>query len=156
MFLHFPAITLLLGAAILMLVAPSISHSADGIIQDDAGVYHLEPNGTIFSFDGNHTVIDSKQLTADEFKTLTGCNMVTPGMPSSADHETEQCLQKKKETTIPISDVSRKRDSELFERALTCALFICQINSQCQRLTTVSCKGCLHTGPFVPNVCTTW
>jgi hypothetical protein len=82
--------------------------------------------------------------------------MVTPDMPPSADNETEQCLQKKKETTIPISDVSRKRDNEVFERALTCAMFICQNNQQCQRLTSASCKGCLRTLPTVPSVCVTW
>ncbi|KAN0073130.1 hypothetical protein V8E54_008350 [Elaphomyces granulatus] len=156
MFIHFSAIILLLGAAMLMLIAPTISHSADGIVQDDAGIFQLEPNGTLFSFDSNHTVIDSKQLTAIEFKTLTGCNMVTPGMPSSADSETEQCLQQKNETTLPVSDVSRKRDNELFERDLICSAFICRNSLQCQRLTLAECKGCLTTLPTIPSVCVTW
>src|ERR1700719_4391041 len=96
--------------------------------QDDFGIFQIAPNGTIFSFDGNNTVIDSKQLTGEEFKVLTGCNMVTPGMPSSADLETTQCLQKY--LAAPNSDVSpAKRKSELFER--NCPPFWCKLSIQC-------------------------
>jgi hypothetical protein len=97
--------------------------------QDDYGVFQIAPNGTIFSFDGNNTVIDSKQLTGEEFKALTGCNMVTPSMPSSADLETTQCLQKY--LGAPNSDVSpaAKRTSELFERA--CPPFWCKVSLEC-------------------------
>ena len=35
---------------------------------DDDGAFQITPNGTIFSYDGNNTVIDSTQLTGDEFK----------------------------------------------------------------------------------------
>jgi hypothetical protein len=122
---------------------------------DDHGIFELAPNGTVFSFDGNGTVIDTKQLDGTEFKTLTGCNMVTPGMPSSAVSETDQCL-KKDNITIPDSSVSKKRDGEAFERALTCALFICKVNADCDRISTtfnIRCLGCLRSLPG-PNVCT--
>jgi hypothetical protein len=34
-------------------------------------------------YDRKKIVIDSRQLTGDESKALTGCDMVTPGMPPS-------------------------------------------------------------------------
>jgi hypothetical protein len=116
---------------------------------DDFGVFELAPNGTVFSFDRNDTVIDTKQLNGTEFKALTGCNMVTPGMPSSAVSETEECLQKDN-TTIPNSNVSMKRDGEVFERtlALTCAMFICHTSADCDRIgqnNNIRCLGCVRT-----------
>jgi hypothetical protein len=120
------------------------------MVQDDFGLFKIEPNGTIFSLDRNETVIDSKQLTPEEFKTLTGCNMA---MQPSADLETEQCMQNK--TTIPNSDISMKRDNEVFERALACAMYFCRDSFQCARLTTVTCSGCLRSGTGV-QVCAFW
>ncbi|OXV09791.1 hypothetical protein Egran_02446 [Elaphomyces granulatus] len=150
MFPRFSAITLLLGV-ILMWAIPTISLSAPGeMVQDDFGLFKIEPNGTVFSLDRNETVIDSKQLTPEEFKTLTGCNMA---MQPSADLETEQCMQNK--PTIPNSDVSMKRDKEVFKRELTCALFFCRDSFECTRLTTVTCKGCLRSGTGI-QVCAFW
>ena len=123
---------------------------------DDMGIFELAPNGTVFSFDRNGTVIDTKQLDGTEFKTLTGCNMVTPGMPPSAVSETDQCLQKDN-ITIPgnSNDVSRKRDGELFERDFVCGLFICTTSADCFRIGAefrINCLGCLgNIGR--PNVC---
>ena len=78
---------------------------------DPFGVFGIAPNGTIFSYDCNKIVIDSRQLTEDELKALqTGCDMVTLGMPPSAN-ETERCLREY---------VSVKWDSKLFERAEIC------------------------------------
>jgi hypothetical protein len=45
------------------------------------GVFRIAPNGTIFSYDREKAVIDSRQLTGDKFKALTGYDMVTPDMP---------------------------------------------------------------------------
>ena len=122
---------------------------------DESGIFELAPNGTVFSFDSNGAVIDTKQLDGTEFKTLTGCNMVTPGMPSSAVSETEECLEKDHIPT-PNGDVSMKRDGEAFERALTCVLFICTTNADCDRVSSsynIRCLGCLRSFPG-PNVCT--
>jgi hypothetical protein len=110
------------------------------MIQDDLGVYRLERNGTLFSFDRNDTVVDSKQLTGEEFKALSGCNMVAPGMPSSADHETEQCLLKRYTSTIPNSDVSV--NSRWFEQ--DCDTIFCYTNSDCVTSSAPShhCQFC--------------
>jgi hypothetical protein len=110
------------------------------MVQDDLGLFQLEPNGTVFSFDLNNTVIDSKQLTPEEFKDLTGCNMAEPGMPST---ETEQCMQNK--TTVSNTDISVRSDNEVFERDLSCIMYLCVSSDQCSRLTSVSCKGCLRS-----------
>jgi len=155
MFPRFFEITLLLGAAILMLATPSLSLVTEGMNLDDFGVFELAPNGTVFSFDGNGTVIDTKQLNGTEFKTLTGCDMVTPGMPPSAVSETEQCLKKDK-IPVPNSNVSMKRDGEVFERAFTCIMFICRVNTDCDainRAYNLRCYGCLRSLPG-PNICT--
>ena len=74
-------------------------------------------------------VIDSRQLTGDESKALTGCDMVTPDMPPLANLETEKCLR---EYLTPGSDVSMKRDSKLFERGEICQESCRQIN-ECPR-----------------------
>lgn len=121
---------------------------------DDSGIFELAPNGTVFSFDHNGAVIDTKQLDGTEFKTLTGCNMVTPGMPSSAVSETEECLEKDN-IPIPNGDVSMKRDGEAFERALQCLMFICTTNADCDRISKafdINCLGCVRGLPG-PNVC---
>ena len=80
---------------------------------DVFGMFKIEPNGTLFSMDHNQAVIDSKQLTGEEFMAVTGCDMVIPGMPASP--EAEQCVRK---WTTPDgnNDVSVKRDGEVFER----------------------------------------
>jgi hypothetical protein len=117
---------------------------------DDDGAFQITPNGTIFSYDGNNTVIDSTQLTGDEFKAITGCNMVTPGMPYSADLETEECLQK---FTTPNSNSSAKRESEVFERSGTvspCRTVICRNNSPCR---ATGCVRCLIVFVALPGVC---
>jgi hypothetical protein len=118
---------------------------------DDSGFFQVEPNGTVFSFDHNSTVIHSKQLTGEEFTTLTGCNMVTPGMPSSAEHDTEQCLQQK--DPIPTSGITVKRDGDVFERELKCTVYLCRINDECRRLTGVRCLGCVRTGLTALGFC---
>jgi hypothetical protein len=85
---------------------------------DPFGVFGIAPNGTIFSYDRKKVVVDSRQFTGDGFKVLTGCDMVTPGMPPSANLETEKCLR---EYLTPGSDsVWVKRDSKLFERVEVC------------------------------------
>ncbi|KAN0080683.1 hypothetical protein V8E54_003887 [Elaphomyces granulatus] len=147
--LRLSAITLLLGATISMLATPTISlpFVTGGMDLDNYGAVQIEPNGTIFSFDHNNTVIHSKQLTGEEFTALTGCNMVTPGMPPSADLETEQCLQNYTIPKKPNSGVSAKRDSNVFERDLTCAAYLCVFNYECQRLTGIVCRACIKT-PF--------
>jgi hypothetical protein len=113
------------------------------MIQDDLGIYRLQRNGTLFSFDRNDTVIDSRQLTGEEFKALSGCNMVVPGMPSPADHETEQCLLKRYTSTIPNSDVSvnSKRKSHL----ANCGTLFCLANFHCleQDIYVPGCHYCV-------------
>jgi hypothetical protein len=116
---------------------------------DDNGVFQITPNGTIFSYDGNKTVIDSTQLSGDEFKAITGCNIVTPGMPSSANLETEECLQK---FTTPNSNISAKRESEVFERSgiPPCRTVWCTNNVPCVR---VGCVRCLVVFISLPGAC---
>ena len=53
------------------------------------GVFRVTPNGTIFSYDRQKVVINSRKITGGEFKAMTGCDMVTPGMSLSAELETE-------------------------------------------------------------------
>ena len=73
---------------------------------DRFGFFKVAPNGTIFSYDRQKVVIDSRQLSGDDFKAMTGCDMVTPGMPPSAELETEKCLWG---YITPGSDLSVKR-----------------------------------------------
>jgi hypothetical protein len=108
---------------------------------DDMGIFELAPNGTVFSVDRNGTVIDTKQLNGTEFTALTGCNMVTPDMPSSAVSETDQCLQKDN-VIIPNSNALRKRDGEIFERDAICVTFGCTVSVNCQG-KIVKCGGCV-------------
>ncbi|KAN0067224.1 hypothetical protein V8E54_014679 [Elaphomyces granulatus] len=128
---------LFLGAAavpkeVLATPTPSLS-LATGMKLDGSGYFGIEPNGTVTSFDRNGAVFDSKQLTGEEFKMLTGCNMATPGMSSSADRETERCLQKH---GIPNSDVSVKRNDEPFKDG--CGHF-CLTNDECVDLCFQLC-----------------
>jgi hypothetical protein len=113
------------------------------MIQDDLGIYRLQRNGTLFSFDRYDTVIDSKQLTGEEFKALSGCNMVAPGI-SSADHETEQCLLKRYSSTIPNSDVSvnSKRDM----RVINCGIYVCFVTRNCIITQGQGCPYCVTVG----------
>jgi hypothetical protein len=124
------------------------------MIQDDFGIYRLKQNGTLFSFDRNDTVIDSKQLTGEEFKALTGCNMAAPGMPSS---ETEQCLQKKEKTTIPNSNVSAKHDrgGRFPVSVIECVLYACMENNWCSAVTDDTCQICVAAMPELrlPGFC---
>jgi hypothetical protein len=107
---------------------------------DGSGYFGIEPNGTITSFDRNDAVFDSKQLTGEEFKTLTGCNMATPGRSSSADRETERCLQKH---AIPDSDVSVKRDDEPFEESEgECPGHFCLTNHECMDYSPLCFRLC--------------
>jgi hypothetical protein len=113
-----------------------------GLNNSDLGLFHIESNGTLVSLDSNEAVLDSKQLTGEEFMGLTGCNMTTPDMPSPVG--TEQCLQNR--TTIGNSGISVKRDGEVFERALSCGAFLCTSNRDCTNLASARCLGCVRVG----------
>ena len=121
---------------------------------DPSGVFGIAPNGTIFSYDREKTVIDSRQLTGDGLKALTGCNMVTPGMPPSANLETEKCLR---EYLTPGSDVSVKGDRELFERTEICEKIFCRQINECPRDW---CSICMFitklSDDSVYGVCVEW
>ena len=108
---------------------------------DPFGFFKVAPNGTIFSYDHQKVVIDSRQLTGEDFKAMTGCDMVTPGMPPSAELETEKCLWG---YITPGSDVSVKRDNKLFEREDSEEDEVCRVGcQQTGECPTDGCRMCL-------------
>ena len=110
--------------------------------QDDLGSFKLEVNGTLLSLDQNNTVIHSKQLTAEEFYSWTGCEIAAPGSASEA--ETEQCFQQKTAAASQPGGVSpTKCDGKIFERQYACEVFICQTHYYCMTLTLSRCVCCL-------------
>ena len=121
---------------------------------DPFGVFGIAPNGTIFSYNREKIIIDSRQLTGDQLKALTGCDMVTPGMPPSANLETEKCLR---EYLTPGSDVSVKGDSELFGRTEICEKRFCRQINECPRDW---CSTCMSMAQLSDNrvygVCVEW
>ncbi|KAF4332893.1 hypothetical protein FBEOM_13297 [Fusarium beomiforme] len=145
-------LAMLLGIAIPFALATSWTEVSKDLKISDDGYLQITEEGVLNSMAADHTILGSKELSPDVFKSLTKCEL------GSAER-TKACLDTHLGPETASLDFSPRgeEDNGLSERALSCAVFICSTNKRCRDVNQLGterrCTVCLVTPWNRTGVC---
>ncbi|KAF9783618.1 hypothetical protein IL306_008745 [Fusarium sp. DS 682] len=145
-------LTMLLGVNLPFVLANSWTEVSKDLKTSEDGYFQITEEGVIKSMAADDTILDSKHLSPDVFKSLTKGHLGSP-------EDTKACLDASVGPETASLEVSPRgeEDEALSKRALACAAFICKTNRTCRAANQLGterrCTACITTSWNPVGIC---